>query len=85
MTWKQKCDEERFYYTRLWKWNPQKEQYDVIGLDGLTFDEAKRYFNKIDMNGLNDQVDIYREYSEEYSEKIAMKCKDYETWDRSEM
>ena len=85
MTWKRKCEEERFYYTRLWKWNPQTEEYDVIGLDDLTLEEAKKYFNKINVDGLNDQVDIYRKKSENYSEKIALKCKDYETWDKSEL
>ena len=85
MTWKQKCEEERFYYTRLWIWNPKTEEYDTKRLDDLTLDEAKRYFNKTDMDGLHDQLDIYQEYSEDYSEKIASKCKDYETWDRDEL
>ena len=51
----------------------------------LTLDEATRYFNKTRVDGLHDQVDIFREYSEDYSEKIALKCKDYETWDRNEL
>lgn len=85
LTWKQKCEEERFYYTRLWKWNQKTEEYDVIGLDDLTLEEATKYFNKIRVDGLNDQVDIFREYSDDFSEKIATKCKDFETWDRSEL
>ena len=85
LTWKQKCDEKRFYYTRLWKWNPSTEEYRVIGLDDLTFEEAKRYFDKTRTDGLVDQVEIFKECSEEGSEVIARKCKDFETWDRDEM
>ena len=29
MTWTQKCEEKRFYYTVLWKWNPKREEYDI--------------------------------------------------------
>ena len=85
MTWKQKCEEKRFYYTVLWKWNPNREEYDIIGHDDLTFEEAKRYFDKTRIEGLTEQVEIFRELSEEEVEIIARKYEDYETWDRDEL
>ena len=85
MTWKQKCEEERIYYTILWKWNPKREEYDIKGCDDLTFEEAKRYFDKTRIEGLTEQVEIFRELSEEEVEIIARKYEGYETWDRDEL
>lgn len=85
MTWKQKCEEERFYEVRKWTWNSTIEEYDITATEDLTFEEAKEMFDSIDVGVIHDQVDIYREYSPEYMEKIALKCTDYETWDRDEM
>lgn len=85
LTWEQKVEAGRLYYTRLWKWNPQTEEYDIRGLDDLTLEEATRYFNKTRMDDRVDQVEIFQEYSEEDSEIIARKCKDFETWDRDEL
>lgn len=85
MTWKQKCEEERFYEVRRWRWNSLTEEYDIDTDSDLTFEEAKKLFDSTKIGCIHDQVDIYREWSEDYIEKIALKDADFETWDKDEM
>ena len=87
MTWKQKCEEERFYYIIEWNYTgDDNEPYDrnCVARD-LTLEEAKTMFNKYKVDGIHDQVEIWQEFSEECVEKIALKDRDFETWDRDEM
>ena len=90
-TWKQICEEERFYEVCKWVCNSCKnEPYEVeIVGDELTLEEARELFNNTQCTDTVDQVDVYMDYYDtEYdgviSEKIAMKDNSgWETWDRS--
>lgn len=85
LTWKQKCEQERFYEVRKWRWNPKTEEYDQDVDSDLTFEEAKRIFDSIKVGYIYDQVDIYQDFSEDYCERIALKDTAFETWNPDEM
>lgn len=85
MSWKQKCEEKRFYEVRKWRWNAATEEYDIDADSDLTFEEAKAIFDSIDVGRIYDQVDIYQDFSEDLCERIALKDTMVETWDQDEM
>lgn len=87
MSWKQKCEEERVFYVNRWRWNAASEEYDIVSNDNLTFEEAKAIFDHTKCGCEYDQVDLFRETSEDTCEKIALKNEAFPdgTWDQSEM
>lgn len=85
LTWKQKCEQERFYEVRKWKWNAKTEEYDLDVDTDLTLEEAKQIFDSIKIGYLYDQVDIYQDFSEDHCDRIALKDTSFETWNPDEM
>lgn len=85
MTWKQKIEEDRMYEVRKWRWDAKADDYVIESECDLTFEEAKAIFDKSVVGGIHDQIDLYREYCDDFSEKIALKTVGFETWDRDEM
>lgn len=85
MTWKQKIAEDRMYEVRKWIWDAEAEDYIIKSECDLTFNEAKKIFDESKVGGIHEQIDLIREYCDDFSEKIAMKDRDFETWDRDEM
>lgn len=87
MSWKQKCEEERFFYVMVWEYTGDDDDPYIrkCVAEELTKEEAKELFDSINVNGIHEQVEIWQEFSKEDVEKIALKVVDYETWDRDEM
>ena len=79
MTWKQKCEEERFFEVREWYWDADLKQYGVrcIG-EELTIIEAEELLDSAEINTFTPQYDIYQEYRDNgmHLKKIAMRDED---------
>ena len=84
-TWKQICEDERFYEVCKWVYTEsENDPYNVetVGKE-LTLEEAKELFDNTQCIDVVDQVDVYMDNGKT-SEKIAMKDNTgWETWDRS--
>lgn len=92
-TWKQICEEERFYEVCRWVYSgDENDPYEVetVGSE-LTLEEAKELFDNTQCSDTVDMIDVYMDYYDtEYdgitSEKIATKDNSgWETWDKSEL
>ena len=77
MTWKQKCEEKRYFYIIAWTWDKSKGEYIHRTVrEELTCDEGVKIFDQMGIDpDKNHQIELWREF-EDTNERIVYKTED---------